>query len=178
MEKYINKLDKHYCKCSLRHPQNFFVFSYVLRELFKMNPDKKDALIIDALKQNSRLSVRDISKKTGIRPSTVHERIKKLVKEKAIEKFTLKLDNKVVGENFIVFMLIKGGTTEYINSRVTTNAHIKEIFGITGEYDLLLKLKFRDVEEFNDFLIKFRKEQKGVRQTYTMVTTANIKEEV
>ena len=52
------------------------------------------------------------------------------------------------------------------------------IFGVTGEYDLLLKLKFKDVEEFNDFLIKFRKEQKGVRQTFTMVSTANIKEEL
>lgn len=141
-------------------------------------PDKKDSLIIEVLKGNSRMPIRDIAKKTGIRPSTVHERIKKLVKENVIEKFTLKLNNKAVGENFIVFMLIKGGTTEYINEKITGNQYIKEIFGVTGEYDLLLKLKFKDVEEFNEFLIKFRKGQKGIRQTYTMVTTASIKEEV
>jgi len=140
--------------------------------------DKKDYLIIDVLKQNSRLAIRDIAKKTGIRPSTVHERIKRLVKENVIEKFTLKLNNKTLEENFIVFMLIKGGTTEYINTKIINNEHVKEIFGVTGEYDLLLKLKFKDVEEFNKFLIKFRKEQKGVRQTYTMVTTADIKEEI
>ena len=143
-----------------------------------MELDKKDSLVIKVLKENSRISIRDIAKKTGIRPSTVHERIKKLVKEGVIEKFTLKLNNKSMRENFIVFMLIKGGTTEYINTTVTNNEHVKEIFGITGEYDLLLKLKFKDVEEFNKFLIKFRKDQKGVRQTYTMVTTADIKEEV
>ena len=140
--------------------------------------DKKDNLIIQVLKENSRIPIRDIAKKTGIRPSTVHERIKKLVKEDVIEKFTLKLNNKAVEENFIVFMLIKGGTTQYINDKMINNGKVKEIFGITGEYDLLLKLKFKDVEEFNKFLIKFRREQKGVRQTYTMVTTADIKEEV
>jgi|TARA_Y100000310_G_scaffold216244_1_gene217246 DNA-binding Lrp family transcriptional regulator len=140
--------------------------------------DKKDELIIEVLKENSRIPIRDIAKKTGIRPSTVHERIKKLIKKGVIEKFTLKLNNKAVGENFIVFMLIKGGTTEYINTKIINNEKVRDIFGITGEYDLLLKLKFKDVEEFNKFLIKFRKEQKGVRQTYTMVTTADIKEEV
>ena len=140
--------------------------------------DKKDHSIINILKQNSRSAIRYIAKKTTIRPSTVHERIKKLVKEGVIEKFTLKLNNKLVEENFIVFMLIKGGTTEYINERIINDEHVKEIFGITGEYDLLLKLKFKDVEEFNDFLIKFRKEHKGIRQTYTMVTTTDIKEEV
>ncbi len=143
-----------------------------------MELDKKDNLIIDVLKENSRLSVRKIAKKTGVRPSTVHERIKKLMKEGVIEKFTLKLNNKAVGESFIVFMLVKGGTKDYIDNRIINDKHIKEIFGVTGEYDLLLKLKFKDVEEFNDFLIKFRKEQKGVRQTFTMVSTANIKEEL
>lgn len=141
-------------------------------------PDKKDSLIIEVLKGNSRMPIRDVAKKTGIRPSTVHERIKRLVKENVIEKFTVKLNNKSVGKNFIVFMMIKGGTTEYVGSEIIKNDHITEIFGVTGEYDLLLKLKFKDVEEFNEFLIKFRKGQKGIRQTYTMVTTASIKEEV
>lgn len=142
-----------------------------------MELDKKDRLIIDVLKENSRLSVRKAAKKTGVRPSTVHERIKKLVKEGVIEKFTLKLNNKAVEESFIVFMLVKGGTKDYLDNKIINDKHIKEIFGVTGEYDMLLKLKFRDVEEFNDFLINFRKEQKEVRQTFTMVSTANIKEE-
>lgn len=176
MEKYINKLDNYLSGLSGTPPKRSIIL--IIREPFFKMLDKKDNLIIDVLKRDSRLPIRDIAKKTGIRPSTVHERIKKLVKGNVIEKFTLKLNNKAVGENFIVFMMIKGGTTEYINERITNNRYVKEIFGVTGEYDLLLKLKFEDVEEFNKFLIKFRKEQKGVRQTYTMVTTADIKEEI
>ena len=144
------------------------------------NLDDKDKRILEMLLEDSRRPYHEIANdpKVKLSESTVRKRVLKLQDEGVIEKFTLKLNNKSIGENFIVFMLIKGGTTEYINNKIINNKHVKEIFGITGEYDLMLKLKFKDVEEFNKFLIKFRKEQKGVRQTYTMVTTADIKEEI
>lgn len=138
--------------------------------------DNKDKAILDVLKENSRLPIRSIAKVTGIRPSTVHERIKRLVKEKVIEHFTVKLSNKAIDENFIVFMLVKGTTDAYLSRSIIVNRNVKEVFGVTGEYDLMLKLKFSDVEEFNDFLLKFRRLQPGLRQTFTMVATANLKE--
>ncbi|MBD3313587.1 winged helix-turn-helix transcriptional regulator [Candidatus Woesearchaeota archaeon] len=143
-----------------------------------MKIDEKDHTIISLLKQDSRLSVRDIGKKAGIRPSTVHDRIKKLVENGVIEKFTLKLNNKAVGENFIVFMLISGKPTEYVGDTLLEHKNIKEVFGITGEYDMIFKLKFSDVEEFNDFVIKFRKQNRSVTKTMTMVATTTLKEEL
>lgn len=139
--------------------------------------DKKNKSIIAILKEDSRVSIRDIAKKTGIRPSTVHDRIVKLKKEKIIEKFTLKLNNKAVGENFIVFMLVKTKPSKIFDEELLHNKHVKEIFGVTGEYDVLLKLKFKDVEEFNNFVLKFRRE-KQIVTTMTMVVTANVKEEL
>lgn len=143
-----------------------------------MELDDKDWKIIGILKQDSREPVREISKKTGIRPSTVHQRIQKLIESKTIEKFTVKLSNKLVGENFIVFMFVKGGTTEYIDSKFLNDEHVKEAFGITGEYDLLIKLKFENVDDFNRFIIGFRKNRKEVQSTLTMVATTNLKEEI
>lgn len=143
-----------------------------------MEMDSKDIKILNALKDDSRKSIKEIAKQTKIRPSTVHQRIQKLLKNKIIEKFTIKLNNKAVGENFIVFMLIKGGTTEYIDSRILNNKHVKEVFGITGEYDLLIKLKFQDVEEFHEFVLNFRKNKKEIQSTLTMIATANLKEEI
>ncbi|MBI2135354.1 Lrp/AsnC family transcriptional regulator [Candidatus Woesearchaeota archaeon] len=139
--------------------------------------DSKDLKIISALKDDSRLPIRGISKKTGIRPSTVHQRIARLRKENIIEKFTLKLNNKLVGENFIVFMLVKTKPAAILGNSIIGNSHVKEIFGVTGEYDLIIKLKFRDVEEFNDFVLRFRKEQK-IETTLTMIATADVKEEI
>ena len=143
-----------------------------------MELDNKDIKIIEILKEDSRLPVREISKKTKIRPSTVHQRIKKLIENNVIEKFTVKLNNKLVNENFIVFMLVKGGTTEYLDNKFLNDGHVKEVFGVTGEYDLLIKLKFKNVEEFNEFVIDFRKNRKEIQSTLTMVVTAALKEEI
>ena len=138
--------------------------------------DEKDRKIISVLKENSRLPIRDIAKKTSLRPSTVHQRLEKL-KKSVIEKFTVKLKNKEVDESFIVFLMIKTSPGIDIENKVFKSHQVKEAFGVTGEYDILLKLKFKDVMEFNDFLLKFRKEQK-VQSTLTMVATAEIKEEI
>ncbi len=141
-----------------------------------MDIDNKDFAIINVLKENSRLSIRDIAKRTKLRPSTVHQRILRLTERGVIKKFTLKLNNKAVGEGFIVFMLIKTKPSAMLD-KLVDNKHVKEFFGITGEYDLLLKLKFRDVDEFNDFIIKFRKTP-SIQTTLTMVVTADVKEEL
>ena len=137
--------------------------------------DNKDHKILNVLKQNSRLSIRDIAKKTQIRPSTVHQRIQRLIKNKVIERFTLKLNNKLIGEDFIVFMYVS--TSEDLPDSFFKNSHVKEAFGITGEYDLLLKLKFKDIVQFNDYIIGLRK-NKAITKTITNVVTVNIKEEL
>lgn len=142
-----------------------------------MELDNKDLKIIGILKNNAREPIKEIAKKTGIRPSTIHQRIQKLIRNKTIEKFTIRLNDKAIGENFIAFMLIKGTTSDYINNKFLNTKNVKEVFGVTGEYDVLVKLKFKDVEAFNDFIINFRKEMKGVQSTLTMVATASIKEE-
>ncbi len=143
-----------------------------------MEIDNNDKKIIEVLKGDSRSSIKEMSKTTKIRPSTVHQRIKKMLDNGVIEKFTIKLNNKSMNENFIVLMLVKGGTTEYIDNKFLNNSHVKEAFGITGEYDLMIKLKFEDVEEFNQFIINFRKDRKEIQSTLTMVVTANLKEEI
>ena len=81
-----------------------------------------------------------------------------------------------MGEGFIVFMFIKTKPSAMLD-KLVNNKHVKEFFGITGEYDLLLKLKFKDVEEFNDFIIKFRKTP-SIQTTLTMIVTADVKEEI
>lgn len=137
--------------------------------------DAKDHLIIEQLRKNARFSVREIAKKTNLRPSTVHQRIQKLVEKNIIEQFTIKLNSKAIGEQFVVFMWI---TTETdLPNSFFANKHIKEAFGVTGEYDLVLKLKFRDIEEFNDYVIHLRK-NKNIKKTLTTVVTVSIKEGV
>ena len=137
--------------------------------------DQKDRTILSILKKDSRTPIRELSKKTGIRPSTVHQRIQRLISSGVIENFTVKLNNSAVNEDFIVFMLVS--TEKDLENAFFDDSHIKEVFGITGEYDLLLKLKFKDIGEFNNYLIALRK-NKNIRKTVTMVATVELKEEI
>lgn len=140
--------------------------------------DDNDHSILAALRNDSRKTIRDLAAELGMRPSTVHERIRRLRASGIIERFTLKLNNDAVGEGFIVFMLVLGSPTTYVGETLLSSPNIKEVFGITGEYDLLFKLKFKDVSAFNDFVINFRKENKNIQKTLTMVCTATLKEEL
>ncbi len=141
-----------------------------------MELDEKSKLVLGVLRDNARMPIRDIAKKTGLRPSTVHQRLVQLQQEKVIRKFTVALDNAKVGEGFIVYMLIKTKPRTYLD-KVFSLPNVKEVSGVTGEYDLLMKMKFRDVQDFNDFVLKFRKNEE-VESTLTMVGTVNLKEEL
>lgn len=140
--------------------------------------DAKDALLIEQLRIDARASLKELSRKTGLRPSTIHQRILKLIQNKVIEKFTIKVDDASVGEEFVAFLLIKGTTQKFLPARILGDVHVKEVYGVTGEYDLLIKLKFASVKEFNDYLIAFRHDNPDIQSTMTMVGTAKLKEEL
>ncbi|MBI2674846.1 MAG: Lrp/AsnC family transcriptional regulator [Candidatus Aenigmarchaeota archaeon] len=139
--------------------------------------DKKDILILNELKADASASIRAIAAKLGMRPSTVHQRIRRLKAERAIEKFTVKVSDAAVGEEFIAFMLVKVRPGQKIEGSTLGKPCIKEVFGITGSHDVLLKMKFRDIGEFNSFVLEFRKEP-FVRSTLTLVATVKIKEDI
>lgn len=140
-----------------------------------MKLDDTDISIIGLLKDNARLSIRDIAKVLQLRPSTVHVRLTKLKDNNIIEKYTLKLNNAAINEAFIVFIFI--ATEQLIPNAAFKNDHIKEVFGITGEYDLVMKCKFKDIAAFNLFILDFRKKY-GLKKTLTQVVTIALKEEL
>jgi DNA-binding Lrp family transcriptional regulator len=135
--------------------------------------DKSDEKIISALKLNSRETIRNIAKSTALRPSTVHQRMGRLEKEGIIRNYTVNLDRKKVGLGFVAFLLIEAKAR--IPDAILKNPHVAEVYGITGEYDLLMKLQFADIDGFNAFLLKLR-ENKSIRKTMTMVATVAVKE--
>jgi DNA-binding Lrp family transcriptional regulator len=139
--------------------------------------DDKDLAILEILETNSRASIREIGKQIDMRPSTVHQRLKRLTQEGIIEKFTVKLNDEKLGRNLVVFMLISGAMDKYLDDKAMIDPCIQEIHGITGEYDLLMKLKFKDMKEFNKFIIEFRdKYSDSISKTITMVQTVSLKE--
>ena len=116
-----------------------------------------------------------MSKKTNIRPSTIHSRIQKLVKDNVIENFTITTNDSKLNEEFIVFVLVNAD--KEIKITFFNKREIKDVFGVTGSYDLIMKCKFSDINEFNKFILELRKLPE-VQNTLTMVSTIKIKEKV
>ena len=68
--------------------------------------DSIDTKILEALQENSRISISDLSKKVNLSLSAVSERLKKLEASNIIEKYTVILNSHSLGQKLSVFMSI------------------------------------------------------------------------
>jgi Lrp/AsnC family transcriptional regulator, leucine-responsive regulatory protein len=139
--------------------------------------DEKDNAILEALYMNSRLSCREIAKKTSIPVMTVLNRIKKLEENEIILKYTIKVNHEKIGYKIIAYVLVSIDYN-YVNElKISQEGIAEQIFKhplvtvadlITGpDRDLLVKVKCRSLAELNQTLDDIRA-IKGVNRTDTM----------
>jgi len=140
--------------------------------------DQKDERITDVLQENSRLSMREISRKTHIPITTVHKRIKRLTEEGIIEKFSIKLNHKKIGKLFSAVILV---TADYkllreikkdqrqLAKELSYLPEIEKVDVVTGGTDMVIKVRVSNVDEFDDFLFKKVQKIPGVDHTETLV---------
>jgi len=128
------------------------------------------------LEKNGRLPIQELSSELSIPPSTIHNRIKRMEKTKIIESYSVKLNEKIMERDFTVYMLVNGSTGNYLENEFLQKKEVVEVSGITGEYDLLIKMQFSNITNYNTFLTDFRnKYSSDIKQTVTMVRTERIK---
>lgn len=138
-----------------------------------MKLDDLDHKILQALRNDARSPAKEIAKAIHSRPSTVHQRIQRLVEHRIIERYTLQINRKALGEELTVFMFLSA-------SKVVEGAFrkdvVKEVHRITGEFDYMVKLRFSGISMFNDFVVAFKKDY-DVQNVVTMIATESLKEE-
>ncbi len=145
--------------------------------------DKIDLRLLEELKKNARENIAALSKKLGIPRTTVHYRIKKLVEEGVIEKFTIKPNYKKLNLGTTAFILARydpdsGLTQREVAERVATINGVYEVHIIAGEWDLLIKVRAASAEDIGKIVIDKLREIKGIDQTVTMVSFVTVKEDV
>ncbi len=142
-----------------------------------MDLDKKDLKIIEILKQNSKQTTSQISKKFNIPITTVHNRIKKLEKLGIIKNYTVVLDYKKLDQGILSYILVSVMYTLPNEKKIDQEEIAKEIKKIgaeevsivTGGTDLIVKVRVKDVEELNEFVIKKLRNIDGVDKTQTLI---------
>jgi len=153
-----------------------------VRSVFKL--DNADMKILKVLENNSRASLRQIARKTGLSITKVYNRYNKL-KEEVIDKFTIKLNRERVGLKFKAFILIKTDH-EILKKKKMSQIDLANILKkyefvhdvevIVGEYDLFCSVFCKDVDEFNKVLFEYLHKIDGIESTHTIVSIKTIKE--
>ncbi len=148
-----------------------------------MTLNKKDQRILELLKENSKLTTSQISKKTAIPITTVHNHIKKLEKNGIISGYTIKLNYKKLGISILAYILI---TIDYSKSnQKTTNQkdlakkiksfhEVKEVNIMAGVTDILIKVRTQNIDQLNTFIIDKLRNIEGIDKTQTMISLLNI----
>lgn len=123
--------------------------------------DKIDLEIIRLLMDNSRISVTEVANRLGISRPTVRDRLRKMVQNGVIKKFTVKLDDSMFKGIMVLFQFRPKEMNKLINKLMekdeVTQLYLTSggdtLFGI-GIYENLDKLKkdvFELVEEGETF---------------------------
>ena len=120
----------------------------------KAKPDNIDLKILSELSNNSSISVPLLSKKINVNSSVVYSRIKRLVKRKLIERFTIEINNKELG------YAVKSLTGINMDSKKRDNIieelfkinEVREISEVTGRFDILVTMYSRNLEDMHQLV--------------------------
>lgn len=135
-----------------------------------------DLKILDLLKEDGRMSYNDISKSVQKTEATVRRRVKKLIDDGIIKKFTVdyKIDTKQKLNATIKiepdFKDIKRILNELIKIEEITN-----LWRLSGDCGLLLKVDIDTIEKFNPLLEEKISQIAGVKIIETCFITDIIK---
>lgn len=143
--------------------------------------DEKDSAILEELMKDSRKTTKAIAKEIDIPRATVHDRIIKMEQKKIIRKYTAVPDYSQLGIGVSAFILVQFGPQVGLSQRETAEeiADLKgiyEVHMISGEYDMLLKVRGSSMEDIGKLVIDRLREIKGVSRTLTCACFTTIKE--
>jgi len=131
--------------------------------------DDLDLEILRLLQINARLSYRKIAERLGVSPATILVRLRRLKKKGIVKGFTVEIDPYKLGYQSLAYMLLKVDPRKLrkVISRFMKEPYIVEIYEITGDYHLLIKLWARDPGDLANIIDRIRLID-GVNDTNTL----------
>lgn len=139
--------------------------------------DKVDLLILSYLKDNARMKASDISKEINFSISSVLERIKKMEKSGIIEKYTVLLNEKKLGNDLVAIMEVAFESPKFYDSftaMVKKNKNILSCYYIAGDFDFMLKIRTNSAENLEKIHRTIRALD-GVKSTKTYFALKEVK---
>ena len=148
--------------------------------------DEKDLKILRILQEDGKASAREISRHIGSPITTVYSRIKRLEDSGIIEGYRPILDAAKLGMPTTAFIFASityrtPGVKETLNQRqiareVARFPEVQEVHIITGDWDILIKVKERDVAAIGRFVVDKLRTVRGIDKTLTCMVFDTAKE--
>jgi Lrp/AsnC family transcriptional regulator for asnA, asnC and gidA len=135
--------------------------------------------IIDVLSKNSSLPFVELAKQIGISDATVHTRVKKMISTGIIKKFSVIIDNNLVGYDHLAFIMVKleNGKTDQAVATLEEIEQILEIHEIYDKFDLLVKIRSKSLENMRDIIVNKILSITEVKEIELMTVLGTRKEE-
>lgn len=151
-----------------------------------MKLDEKDIKILNLIQENCKLTAREIAKRINSPITTVFARIKRLEKQGIIKGYKAILNAEKLGKGTAAFILVsftyqpskmnRQLSQREVAKEIAKLPEVQEVHIITGNWDLLLKVRVRDVEELGKFIVDRLRLVSGVEKTLTCVVLSTEKE--
>jgi Lrp/AsnC family transcriptional regulator for asnA, asnC and gidA len=141
--------------------------------------DEVNLKIIDILSRDSSIPFVEIAKEIGISDATVHIRVRRLIEAGVINKFTISVDNALLGYDHVAFIGINvepGSADESIYDLAQLE-EVLEVHEMHGTFDLLAKIRAKDLNQMRDIVVNKIRTLPNIVETELMTVLKTRKEE-
>ena len=120
--------------------------------------DETDLQILKTLQKNAKLTTKELAESVHLTPTPVFERQKRLEKQGYIKKYVAILDPEKLGMGLQVFCKVKlkqinHEIADAFTRRILRIPEVTECYNTSGAYDYLLKVRARDMKQYQEFIL-------------------------
>ena len=133
--------------------------------------DELDMRILSELTKDASISVPQLSKKLNVNASVLYSRIKRLAKRNLIKKFTVIVNEGILGINVKATVGINRDPKlkEPIHSELLKITEVRSLSEVTGRFDMIVAVNARTLEELHNVVIEHIGKIEGIQNTETFV---------
>jgi len=139
----------------------------------KLNLDKLDFQIIEAMMENANISYADLGKKLFVSGGTIHVRIKKLQELGIVQGTKLYINHKILGYDVIAFIgiyLEKSSMYDTVAKELKKIPEIVRLNYTTGNYSMFAEVICKDIGQLKFVLHDELQKIKGIERTDTIIS--------
>jgi len=133
--------------------------------------DELDMKLLYELSMDASISVPNLSKKLGINASVLYSRIKRLLKKKLIKKYTVVIDDSLLGFGVKALVGINRDpkNKDTIYKALMDIPEVASISEVTGRFDMMIRVFAENLESLHTVVIEKIGKVDGIQNTETFV---------